>query len=149
MISPSAIQAKMAQLPRADLELICCTLLSPHFQPVFGSSKLIEHEVAAFRSLQRSGLLGVDPVDEFALVKHLRVTRAKARNLLYAVALREVGSELNIQLRLQQLLLHPRIHLDPSSRCVRSKLLIHLRWMRCESFCAIKDSSVMARSPRR
>lgn len=118
MISPSAIQAKLAQLSRADLESISCTLLSPHFQPVFGSSKLIEHEVAAFRALQRAGLLGVDPVDEFALVKHLRVTRTKARNLLYAVGLREVEAEVNIQLRLQQLLLHPRIHVDPPGRWV-------------------------------
>lgn len=60
----------------------------------------------------------MNPVDEFTLVKHLRVTRTKARNLLYSFALREEGAELNIQVRLQQLLLHPRIHLDPSSRWV-------------------------------
>ena len=92
--------------------------MSPHFQPVFGSSKLIEPELAALRALQRAGLLGVDPVDDFALVNHLRVTRTRARNLLYAVALREVEAELNFQSCLQQLLLHSRIHLDLSNRWV-------------------------------
>jgi len=107
MIGSPVIQALLAQLSHAVLELMFCSLLSPHFQPIFGSSKLVEHELAAFRAFQRAWLLGVDPVDEFALVKHLRVTRTKARNLLYAVALREVEAELNIYLRLQRLLLHP------------------------------------------
>jgi len=118
MITPSAIKAKLAQLDRADLEAISITLLEPHFQPVFGSAKLIEHEVAAFRALQRAGLVGVEPVDEFSLVKHLRITRTKARNLLYAVALRQPEAELNFQLSLQKLLLHPRIHVDDSNHWV-------------------------------
>jgi len=32
-------------------------LLVPHFAPVFGAAKLVEHEVAAFRALKLLGYL--------------------------------------------------------------------------------------------
>jgi len=118
MITPDSIAAALTRLERADLEAICQMMLAPHFQPVFGSAKAVEHEVAAFKALQRAALLEQDRVDEFSLVKQLRITRSKARNLLYAVALRQPDSELDFSAALRKLLLNPRIHLDPAGRVV-------------------------------
>lgn len=86
-------------------------LLSAHALPVFGAAKAIEHEVAAFLALQRLGLLAEQP-DEYELVMTLRITKAKARNLLYQVALRrrQGRSETNAALRL--LLSQPRVAKD-------------------------------------
>ena len=118
MITAAAIAKALKVASRTDLEAICQIMLAPHFQPVFGSAKTIEHEVAAFQALQRAALLDSDSVDEFTLVKQLRITRAKARNLLYAVALRQPDAERDFPSALRQLLLKPRIHLDPSGRIV-------------------------------
>ena len=70
-------------------------LLAPHFQPVFGAAKPIEHEVAALRALK---LLEVIPpeADEYELVRSLRVTKAKARALMYQDALRRTMTEQQI-----------------------------------------------------
>jgi hypothetical protein len=89
MITPESISAALVTLELTDLEAICQIMLAPHFQPVFGSPKAVEHEVAAFNALQRDALLEQDRDDEFSLVKRLRITRTKAHNLLYAVALRQ------------------------------------------------------------
>lgn len=69
MITAAAIAKALKVASRTDLEAICQIMLTPHFQPVFGSAKMIEHEVAAFQALQRAALLDSDSVDEFTLVK--------------------------------------------------------------------------------
>ena len=56
-------------------------LLAPHSAPVFGAAKVVEHELAPFRALQRLGYLPAQP-DEYDLVMLLRGTKAKARSLL-------------------------------------------------------------------
>lgn len=75
-------------------------LLKPHASPVFGAVKVVEHEVAALNALQILGYLQTD-VDEYGLVEGLRVTKAKARSLLYSAALRQLTdeSEVDDQLR--------------------------------------------------
>jgi len=57
-------------------------LLHVHASPVFGAAKKIEHEVAAIKALQRLGAISPEP-DKYELVIALRVTKAKARSLLY------------------------------------------------------------------
>lgn len=78
-------------------------LLSPHTTPVFGSAKSIEHEVAAIKALQELQILGQEP-DEFELVMTLRITKQKARNLLYQSALRQPVDEGSINANLCKLL---------------------------------------------
>lgn len=83
-------------------------LFVPHTAPVFGAAKVVEHEVAAFRALQRLGYLPAQP-DEYDLVMLLRVTKAKARSLLYQVALRRRLSSEEIDAALRELLTQPRV----------------------------------------
>lgn len=86
-------------------------LLSAHASPVFGAAKAVEHEVAAFLALQRLGLLSEQP-DEYELVMTLRVTKAKARNLLYQVALRQRQGPDETNAALRALLSQPRVAKD-------------------------------------
>lgn len=83
-----------------ELKSAVSILLKPHASPVFGAVKVVEHEVAALNALRILGYLETD-VDEYGLVEGLRVTKAKARSLLYSVALRQMTdeSEVDDQLR--------------------------------------------------
>jgi hypothetical protein len=62
-------------------------LLRPHAETVFGAAKSIEHEVAALNALKALGYIN-PTADEFDLVEGLRITKTKARSLLYHAALR-------------------------------------------------------------
>lgn len=73
------------------MRTVLSTLLAPHASPVFGAAKLVEHEVAALRALHLLGVIQTD-ADEYDLVETLRITRAKARALMYQVALRNPQS---------------------------------------------------------
>lgn len=68
------------------------TLLDSLLKPSFGALSKKEMELMIFQSLQRSGVLDDNP-EIFDLVKGLRITRAKARNLLYESNLREYNDE--------------------------------------------------------
>lgn len=100
-----------ARIDHADHEVCSAALkdmLAPHAAPVFGAAKVVEHEVAAFRALQRLGYLPTQP-DEYDLVMALRVTKPKARSLLYQVALRRTFSKEETDAALRQLLSQPRV----------------------------------------
>lgn len=58
-----------------------------HASPIFGPARLIEHEIAALRVLHHLQCLPAQP-DEYELVMTLRVTRTRARSLLYQESLR-------------------------------------------------------------
>lgn len=81
------IEALIAQAGPKACAAALKDLLIPHFAPVFGAAKVVEHEVAAFRALKLLGYLPALP-DEYDLVMALRVTKVKARSLLYQFALR-------------------------------------------------------------
>lgn len=81
-------------------------LLIAHTLPVFGAAKQIEHEVAALRALKVLGALPYN-ADEYTLVTTLRVTKAKARNLLYQDALRTLTSPQQIDDALRALVMQP------------------------------------------
>jgi len=86
-------------------------LFAPHSNPVFGASKTVEHEVAAINAMSLLGYLGQNP-DEFELVEKLRVTKSKARSLLYQVALRQKSSTESELEELRRILTNPRIAID-------------------------------------
>lgn len=118
MINQSSISNALESLPRDQLQAICKLLLKPHFMPVFGSARVVEHEVAAFHALHASGLIGDGWPDEYTLVKTLRITKAKARNLLYAVALRSEQTEEEFINTLKLSVANPRIQLDKSAKII-------------------------------
>lgn len=82
-------------------------LLRPHIEPVFGAAKTVEHEVAAFNALKVLGYVGHD-ADEFDLVEKLRITKSKARSLLYQTALRSGNSQADIDEALRKALMTTR-----------------------------------------
>ncbi|WP_157354563.1 hypothetical protein [Thauera sp. 28] len=85
------IPALLANKSEAQLKAALEHLLAAHTLPVFGAAKQVEHEVAALRALKMLGALP-DNADEYTLVTTLRITKAKARNLLYQDALRTLTS---------------------------------------------------------
>lgn len=100
-----------ARIDEADHEICAAALkdlLAPHASPVFGAAKVVEHEVAAIRALQRLGYLPTQ-LDEYDLVMALRVTKTKAHSLLYQVALRKALSKEETDAVLRQLLSQPRV----------------------------------------
>lgn len=81
-------------------------LLIPHGSPVFGAAKVIEHEVAAFNALKILSYID-QSADEFDLVEKLRVTKPKARSLLYQVALRSEDNHGNHDEAMRKILTNP------------------------------------------
>ena len=61
-----------------------------YLSPVFGSIPKREIEIELFTNLQKLGAIDKAP-DLYHLVSHLRVTRSKARNLLYESNLRQTS----------------------------------------------------------
>lgn len=86
-------------------------MFAPHASPVFGASKSVEHEVAAINAMKLLGYLSSSP-DDFELVEKLRVTKSKARSLLYQCALRADISAENEAAELRAILTNPRIAVD-------------------------------------
>jgi hypothetical protein len=83
-------------------------LFAPHASPVFGAAKTIEHEVAALDALKLLGYLTQNN-DEFELVEKLRVTKSKARSLLYQSALRQNSNTDTVEQELRAILTNPRL----------------------------------------
>lgn len=78
-------------------------LLKPHAAPVFGAAKTVEHEIAALQALRVLGIIR-PAADEFDLVESLRVTKTKARSLIYHAALRAESSQASIDAALRNAL---------------------------------------------
>ena len=57
-------------------------LLSKHSYPVFGAAKQIEQEIAAIEVLKQIAYLQQQS-DEYDYIHKLKITKAKARNLMY------------------------------------------------------------------
>lgn len=67
-------------------------LLENYSQPAFGSLPKKEIDLMMFQALQKLGILESQP-DLYSIVSTLKVTRAKARNLLYEVGLRNSDAQ--------------------------------------------------------
>lgn len=80
-------------------------LIKFYCQPAFGSLTKRDMDVEIFMMLQRLEVISLKP-DIYKVVSMLKITRAKARNLIYESALRRL-SEDELRLELQSLLLKP------------------------------------------
>lgn len=93
---------------KAKLIGIINILLRKHSSPVFGAVKQIEHEIAAIESLKLLGYLTYG-ADEYDYIDKLKVTKAKARSLMYQEALRQ---DINYDDELKKVLQNPSIQKD-------------------------------------
>ena len=106
-----SLSLAIQKLPEQRVRDALSVLLAPHFSPVFGGAKTVEHEVAAINALQIMGVLGINP-EPFDLITKLRVTKAKATSLLYQVELRRGIDDLAWNNRIKSILLSPVITRD-------------------------------------
>jgi len=83
-------------------------LLEKHSSPVFGAVKQIEHEVAAIKALKLLDYID-DNADEYDYVDKLKVTKAKARSLMYQETLRK---NIDFDEELKKILQNPTIQKD-------------------------------------
>lgn len=94
---------------KSKLESLLSSILSKHFSPVFGAAKQIEHEIVALKVLKEIGYLSFE-ADEYDYVEKLKITRTKARNLMYQESLRNENLDINKELR--KILQNPTIQKD-------------------------------------
>lgn len=82
-------------------------ILTTYLDPAFGSLTKRESDILIFTVLQKMGYIEENPT-LYSLVKNLRVTRAKARNLLYEHELRRL-SDLDLDRMIKEILKRPLI----------------------------------------
>jgi hypothetical protein len=78
----SLFQSKIDRASADELREALRIMFKAHASPIFGAARVFEHEIAALGALQHLQCLPAQS-DEYELVMALRVTRAKARSLLY------------------------------------------------------------------
>ncbi|MDN3919671.1 hypothetical protein [Roseateles violae] len=95
----------IAAAPEAQVRAVLGQLLKQYLNPVFGALPKAELELAMLEALQRVGAVEADP-GIYELISKLRVTKPKARNLIYARELRRHSAP-ELDERMKQLLRHP------------------------------------------
>lgn len=88
--SRDELYAKIDKISEGQSKLILTKLLKEYVDPAFGTLPKREVDIAFFQALQSLGLFDETP-DLYALVSSLRITRSKARNLLYESNLRKTS----------------------------------------------------------
>jgi hypothetical protein len=104
------IDTALAATPEPQARAVLAQLLKQYLNPVFGALPKAEVEQAMLEAMQNLGLISAEPAI-YELVAKLRVTRAKARNLIYARELRR-SSTPQLDARLKLLLRAPLLLRD-------------------------------------
>ncbi len=86
-------------------------LLSQHLNPAYVASKALNHELTPIAAMQIIGFLPEQP-SEYELITQLRVTKAKARNLIHQMDLRAITGQDDIEARVKLALRSPRLVKD-------------------------------------
>jgi len=95
----SEIINKLDELDSEDVKKAFKELLQDYLTPAFGSISKRDFDILLFIKLQKLGIFKKNP-EIYELVSELRVTRAKARNLLYESKLRQTSkAELDQELK--------------------------------------------------
>jgi hypothetical protein len=78
---------------------VLADLLNSYLTPAFGALPKKEIDIKMFQILQKVGYIANNP-EIFDLLSNLKISRAKARNLLYEVKMREASEEdLKVELK--------------------------------------------------
>lgn len=90
---------KIDDIDYSLLKKVFKDLLTAYINPAYGSMSKRDFDILLFMKLQELELIGNDP-DLYDIVSSLKVTRAKARNLLYEAKMRNSSEEkLNEELK--------------------------------------------------
>lgn len=86
------IMSKLHEKGHEDLRDTLCFIFNTYSNPSFGSMSKHDIDLLLFDSMVKLGLINKNPTI-YTVMKELKVTRAKARNLIYEYQLRKVKSE--------------------------------------------------------
>lgn len=112
-----------------DVKKAFIRFMKIYMAPAFGSISKRDLDISLFMELQELGLIDKNP-EIYELVSDLRVTRAKARNLLYEAKLRSSSDE-DLDLELKELLQKPLFLKDNEKVGIEIEnpyLIDHLRY---------------------
>lgn len=99
------LDQQLAAVPDKLARQVLVQLLTQYLTPAFGVLPKPEIDLAMLEALQQLGVVSADP-SIYELVAQLRITRAKARNLIYARELRR-SSSADLDAKLKALLRSP------------------------------------------
>lgn len=102
------LEAQLREADRDKLQSALREVLAPALGAAFGAGRAADHELATLKALQTLGVLP-EQVTEFDLVMQLRVTRAKARSLLYRAQLAALDSLEGLDDRVREVVAHPTV----------------------------------------
>jgi hypothetical protein len=129
MANPTSKEGLLRELNSIDGEQAKAALIkifSNYLNPAFGALPKRENEIIMFQVLQELNIFDKNP-DLYSLLSSLRVTRTKARNLLYESNLRK---DIDLEEELLEILKNPILLKDSDKVCLEidNPLLIdHLK----------------------
>ena len=100
------IMSKLHGKGHEDLRNTLCFIFNTYSNPSFGSMSKHDIDLLLFESMVNMGLISKNPTI-YSVMKDLKVTRAKARNLIYEYQLRKVESEDELGKQLCDILKRP------------------------------------------
>jgi len=100
-----SVSERINALNAKEVKNAFAELMIEYMQPAFGSIAKRDFDILLFMKLQKLGVIDRNP-NIYDLVAELRVTRAKARNLLYEAKLRTASKE-DLEKELRKLLQKP------------------------------------------
>ena len=86
------INDKLLKVDGSKLKSEFIKLIQFYIQPAFGSITKRDLDIELFMSLQRIRVISEKP-DAYDVISTLRITRSKARNLIYESELRRMKSD--------------------------------------------------------
>ena len=86
------IMSKLDQKGHDDLRSALCYIFKTYSNPSFGSMSKHDIDLLLFESMVNLGLISNNPTI-YSVMKDLKVTRTKARNLIYEYQLRKIENE--------------------------------------------------------
>ena len=100
-----SVLERIEELSAEAVKQAFAEVLAEYLRPAFGSISKCDFDILLFMKLQELGAIQKNP-NMYDLVSELRVTRAKARNLLYEAKLRAASKE-ELEKELKELLQKP------------------------------------------
>lgn len=100
------IKSKLNQKDHNELRDALFLILNTYCNPSFGSMSKHDIDLLLFESMVNLGLINKDP-SIYYVMRDLKVTRTKARNLIYEYQLRKVENEDELGMQLSETLKRP------------------------------------------
>ncbi|MEY2792527.1 MAG: hypothetical protein RJA76_519 [Bacteroidota bacterium] len=108
------ILIKLNELNSEDIKVKFIELITEYMSPAYGSMSKRDFDILLFIKLQKLGVFHKNP-EIYDLVTELRITRTKARNLLYESKLRQTSKE-ELDAELKEHLLNPILLKGPDKQ---------------------------------